>query len=1329
MAVGPSLIQVLTDASGATTSTTEDGTGSGTYSEGTWREDPGLTQAVYAKGGLGGIFDKIIDAHNALQSNATARFIDLISEGPCVGLADRTNPMKSVYINDVALQNSDGTYNFSGMQIYERLGNPSDDPVIGFSQAENERAVGIQCTTSISPVVAVTDTDVTSVRLKVMVPALFQLDEKDGSTDPTSVTFKFQVQPNGGSYADAFTDTISGKTTAQFEKAYRFTLPGTGPWNIKMVRITANSTDAKLQNDTYFEALTEVIDARLQYPNSAYLAVMASAKQFGSSIPNRSYDWKGRIIQVPTNYNPDTRAYATTGAGTTGGVWDGTFKDAWTDNPAWILYDILTNNRYGLGDDIPASYQNKWALYEIGQYCDGLVPAPGGGTEPRYTINTQIVDRGEAWDLVMSITSVFRGMFYWGAGQLEFTYDHDQTATKLVTKANVVDGKINYSSDTYRSRHSVAIISWNDPELGHRTNYEVVEDNTLITKYGYKQIETTAWGCVSRGQAHRVGRWLLDTEKYGELVQYTASIDHADVRPGSVIEINDPEYTSYRNAGRLATGSTTTVLQLDAPMTKVGAGGTVKVVLSDGSVVTKTVTTGAGVTSTLTLSSALPSVPLDGAMWSFAESGVTPRLWRVLGVEETSPMEFTVTAMWHDPNKYARVEYNIDLAPNSYTNLQTGPLLPPTNLALIDTMINNGDSASPGMIASWTAPNDARVMSFDYQVKKFVDTDWGIIGNTPMCSAELRDKIGATGYDLRVRSVGINGMLSKWELLSDELLEGGRGAIAAVTGLAVVFDATADATVIKWDDKPSTEYRALNWEILYNSSSSTFASAVSLGTTTMLQWPVSALGYYWVRGTYAGVLGTATMVQATAASFPDSTAIETFLTNESHTVATAADGSGGSYTSAGGTFKVFDGLTDVTTSGAFSVVSTTGGLSISIGAATGIYTITALSSDTGSAVLQVIYNGVTIQRTYSIAKSKAGTNGSSAKLLYIYSDRQLISYDNTGSPNPSTQTTNFTIAPQALSTGTYTISMTRADGTVINANTYLTVGTGSFSASGNNITWSGSGTTFSMTAANFNTAKSTTNGVIVSISHADGVGDKISVVRTLSGSDGVNGVTITVNPGNLVVACDSAGTAKAGEFNKTSQITVMNGQTNVTTSATYGTATFTGCTGSVNSSTGVVTFTAISADTATCSLTVTYGSASQTITITLKKVKDGANGSGGGGSGTYGLTAVSGNTNSTNIVVTSGTLYFNDGAINLTVNSGTGGSVTLKLYNTAGTLVATIATYSTIAGTGTYSDTFTNSVSTGLGSGVWATWRLEVSCSAFGGGGSAQGSISGGYHQ
>lgn len=810
-----------------------------------------------AKGGKSGKRNSSTEAPNNLQSNATVRIIDLISEGPCYGLSDQTDKLKAVYLDDVVVQNDDDSYNFQGLVLEERPGDPTQTPMPGFSSAESETDVSSIVTQS-TPVVRSVAATNDDVRVTINVPALYEVEEDNGSIKPATVEFTVEIQPNGGSYSEVLRYKISGKTNSTYQVAFRIELPSSGPWNVRVSRVTADSGSSFLVNDIYWSSFTSIVNHKLYYPNCAIVGLSADARQFGSNIPSRSYLFKGREVSIPSNYNPTTRTYT--------GVWNGTFSTGWTDNPAWILYDLLTNTRYGLGDDIPADFINKWALYEIGEYCDELVDDGMGGTEPRYTINTQIVDRGEAWDLLNSIVSVFRGMFYWGAGTIEFSYDHDEEPTKVLSPANVVGGVFNYSSGQYRSNHSVAVIAWNDPELYHRVNYEVVEDRDLIAKYGYKPIETTAWGCTSRGQAHRTGKWILDTEKYGEFVSFSVSLDNADLRPGTVIEINDPEYNTDRFAGRLESGSTTTVLQLDSEFTK-GANGTVRVQLTDGTVEERTVTTGAGSTSTLTVSSAFSSAPGPGAMWSYAESGADNRLWRVVSVEENDDLSFNVFAIYHDPNKFTRVESDIDLPPNTFSTVPEGPLAQPTEIDIKEFFYRDGDTVEPGSVLSWTAADDPRVTYYEWQVKLSSEDDWERQGKTARVSTDLRPLSEGT-YDFRVRSCNDVGLRSLWAASTGVSVTGIGDPIPAVTNLSKGVDDEAIQAFLYWDLIPSTETRPLSYRIKYHASSSTYGDAVEIALTEDHQFIVTATGYYWVEGVFSLLTGTPTGIQVTGSDLP-----------------------------------------------------------------------------------------------------------------------------------------------------------------------------------------------------------------------------------------------------------------------------------------------------------------------------------------------------------------------------------------------------------------------------------------------------------------------------
>ncbi|MFM1788272.1 MAG: hypothetical protein RLZZ166_739, partial [Pseudomonadota bacterium] len=332
---------------------------------------------IGAGGGKGGGGSARVaqEAPDSLRSKAYARVVDLVCEGEIEGLAAG---LQSVYLDDTPIQNSDGSYNFTGVTLEARTGTQQQNYIPGFSSVENEVSVGVECKYDQPVVRSITDPDVDAVRIKVSIPTLTLQDTTNGDLNGTLVTYAIDLQSRGAGYVQILQDTVSGKTSSRYQRSYYVPLSGTGPWDVRLRRITADSTQTSLQNKTFLESYTEVIESKLRYPNSALMALRVDASQF-TSIPRRSYDLKLLRVRIPSNYFPETRSYA--------GVWDGSFKVAWTDNPAWCFYDLVTNTRYGLGNYILESQVDKWALYRVAKYCDELVPNGLGGYEPRFTCN------------------------------------------------------------------------------------------------------------------------------------------------------------------------------------------------------------------------------------------------------------------------------------------------------------------------------------------------------------------------------------------------------------------------------------------------------------------------------------------------------------------------------------------------------------------------------------------------------------------------------------------------------------------------------------------------------------------------------------------------------------------------------------------------------------------------------------------------------------------------------------------------------------------------------------------------------------------------------
>jgi predicted phage tail protein len=522
------------------------------------------------------------EAPNTLRSATTVRLIDLISEGPCVGIV---GGLQGILLDNVPLQNADLSFNFEGVIADERFGTPNQEVVAGFPNTETPFSLNTAVTKVIPVTFSVSDTSVDAVRVVVGVNQLTTQSTTDGSLKGASVQLTIEVKLGAGPYVLASTVDITGKTTSPYQRSIRVDLPpGAGGWTIRVSRVTLDSVDASLSNATILFGYSELKDGLFNYPDSALVGLTLDSTKFGTSLKQRTYRYRGLICSVPVNYDPVTRIYT--------GLWNGTFKQAWTNNPAWVLYALMTHPRFGLGQYIPASSVDKAALYTIGQYCDGSVPDGLGGTEPRFTYNGVLRTQEDAAKVLDTIASVFRGMIYWGAGVVTATIDAPGTAATLVTPANVIDGNFEYVGASLRTRSSSVAVTWNDPKDYGKQSVIIVQRDNLIRKFGERRKDIAAVGCTSRGQAQRVAEWLLYTEEYEtEVVSYQASLDHAALRPGALINIADPAYAGARFGGRLVDGMQTGVIHLDAPVTFSNTvSNQISTVKPTGEIVTKAVT-------------------------------------------------------------------------------------------------------------------------------------------------------------------------------------------------------------------------------------------------------------------------------------------------------------------------------------------------------------------------------------------------------------------------------------------------------------------------------------------------------------------------------------------------------------------------------------------------------------------------------------------------------------------------------------------------------------------------------------------------------------------
>lgn len=662
------------------------------------------------------------EAKNNLRSKAFYRIVDLVSEGPIEGLADGE---KSIYLNGTPLRSEDNTLNFQNVVVDSRTGTNAQTYMAGFGGVESETSVATEVTKATPVVRTISGTDVNAVRVTVSVPSLYKQSTSTGDIFGIPVSYQIQVQPSGGSYTTQVNGTINGKTNSKYQRAHRVELTGTGPWNVRVVRVTDDAATGNIQNKTFWDSYSTIIDNKFRYPNSAIVGLKIDAEQF-PSVPSRAFDLKLLKVKIPSNYNPLTRVYT--------GVWNGTFTTAWTDNPAWAFYDLLTNTRYGLGEFIDATQVDKWALYQVARYCDALVPDGFGGTEPRFTCNIYMQTRAEAYKVMQDMASVFRGMSYWASGAVTVSQDAPQDAAYLYTTANVVDGSFSYAGSSAKARHTVALVTWNDPADLYKQKVEYVEDADGIARYGVVQTEVVAVGCTSRGQANRVGRWLLYTEQSeSEVVTFKAGLEGAIASPGQVIKIADPTRAGTRRGGRIAAATTSTVT-LDTPTTVTGPNQQLSVIMPDGSVEQRAISLISG--SIVTVSTAFSTAPAVGAVWMITTDSLDAQLFRVVSVVEGED-GFDISALAYNPSKYDAIELGLELQARDITNLTLTPVAP-ASLSLSESLYTYQAEVRSKVSISW--PNTDGATSYlvqwskddgNFETVESSANDYEILNTTP----------------------------------------------------------------------------------------------------------------------------------------------------------------------------------------------------------------------------------------------------------------------------------------------------------------------------------------------------------------------------------------------------------------------------------------------------------------------------------------------------------------------------------------------------------------------------------------------------------------------
>ena len=631
---------------------------------------------------------------DSLQSSQYVTVLDLLSEGEIQGLK---NGLQSIFLDNTPIQNPDGTLNFQNVTIYDRNGTQNQDIIPIASEIEDEKSVNVNVLQATPITRTITDASVNAARVTITVPQL-QRFTNQGDIFGTSVRLQIAVQYNGGGFTTVIDNTISGRTPDAYQRDYLVSFTGAAPVEIRVTRVTPDSGDSNLQNAFNWTAYTEIIYAKLRYPNSALIGLRVDAEQF-SSVPERSYLIRGIKVRIPNNATVDS----TNGRLTYAGVWNGTFGAAqWTSDPAWILFDLLTSTRYGFGNHIQASQLDKFAFFSASQYASALVPNGFGGQEPRFSCNVNIQTKEEAYKLINDMCSVFRAMPFYSIGSLTLSQDRPADSSYLFTLANVSEEGFSYSGSSLKNRPNVAVVSYLDIP-SRDIAYEVVEDYEAIGKYGVVTAEISAFACTSRGQASRIGEWLLYSEQYeGETCTFTASIDAGvQVRPGQIIDISDPVRAGSRRGGRIA-AATTTAITVDNSDGLPTSGGSLSVILPSGTVESRTVSSRSG--AVITVSTAFTAAPNVNSVWIYQTNDLQTSQWRVITVSEQDGSQYAVTALSYDASKYNYIERGRPLMPRDTTNLNVIPLSP-TNLAANEVIYENNGRVLVKIIVSWQRVN------------------------------------------------------------------------------------------------------------------------------------------------------------------------------------------------------------------------------------------------------------------------------------------------------------------------------------------------------------------------------------------------------------------------------------------------------------------------------------------------------------------------------------------------------------------------------------------------------------------------------------------------
>lgn len=689
-----------------------------------------------------------------LQSVAKAKILIALGEGEFSGQLTG----KNIYLDGTALENADGSQNFSGVAWEFRPGTQAQKYIQSIPGTENEISVGTVVSSTTAWTRTFSNTQLSAVRLRLKWPSLFK-QEDDGDLVGNSVNYAIDLQTDGGTWQTVLNTSVTGKTTSGYERSHRIDLPQAGKtWTIRLRKITADANSAKIGDTMTLQSFTEVIDAKLRYPNTALLYIEFDSSQFNGSIPQISCEPRGRVIRVPDTYNPETRTYT--------GTWTGTFKWAWTDNPAWIFYDLVVSDRFGLGHRLTAANIDKWTLYQVAQYCDQPVPdgKGGSGTEPRYICNVYIQDRNDAYTVLRDFAAIFRGMTYWGGDQIVALADMPRDVDYSYTRANVIDGRFTYSSSTTKTRYTTALVSWSDPSNAYADAMEPVFEQALVARYGFNQLEMTAIGCTRQSEANRKGRWGILTNNKDRVVSFDVGLDGNIPQPGYIIAVADEMLSGKVTGGRISAVNGRVITLDRAPDAK--AGHRLILNLPSGASQARTIQAVNG--KAVTVSTAYSETPQAEGVWVAESDELYAQQYRVISISDNNDGTFTVTGAAHDPDKYARIDTGAIIDQRPVSVIPPGNQSPPANIVISSFSVVQQNISVETMRVSWDQSQNA--IAYEAQWRRN-DGNWV---NVPRSSTTSFDVPGIyTGrYLVRVRAINAAEISSGWGYSEEKTLTG-----------------------------------------------------------------------------------------------------------------------------------------------------------------------------------------------------------------------------------------------------------------------------------------------------------------------------------------------------------------------------------------------------------------------------------------------------------------------------------------------------------------------------------------------------------------------------